>query len=261
MFSIYLKVLFTSLFCFSPLSAYEKPESMNSKNWDKIQSYLLPEEHSLKPALDRIFESGRPTASVEAMENAGFKIIPMHNKRKIVAHHKKLKGYVIKTYLDTHHIKSDDWWVWVHRVKGARLIQECLDRHDYNAMIKVPKKWIYPLPSGGGAGEALYPKEFILVAEDMDLADAAKNKVFYYTMGPTQMDALFVVLTENLLHDSIYVHNVPFSNDGRISFIDTEHFASKSRRIRYGYLTRYFSPAMQPYWKKLIHEGGPKTSI
>jgi hypothetical protein len=254
--------LFTLLTAIELLQAQYNPQEypwIEAQAWRCVDPYLLPDDEPAKNKLDKIFGKKRATASVEAMEKAGFQIIPMRNKRKVIAKHPALKGYLIKTYLDCHRIGSEDWKIWKHRAVGARRVQACLDQYGFNDIMKVPHKWLYPLPLGSQVdlGSSEERRDFILVVEDMKPLQSSKNKKQFKKMTTEQLEALFIVLKENLLHDSIYIHNIPFCKDGRMAFLDLEHHSSTSRRVRFERLTPYFSSQMQPYWQELVHKGVP----
>jgi len=237
--------------CFSTVEAYTKPSSIEEKDWEKLQPYLLPEDHPAKSALDKIFQT-RVLNSYKSFNEAGFFYHERFNRTMIVAKHPKLKGYLIKTYLDVHGTKSPDWFIWKRRIVGAKQIQATLDKHNYNHIMKVPKKWIYFLPPEPAA-TGPHPVSCFLVVEDMYILDSKDNKKKYRTaMNKERLDALYTVLEENQLWDSTLIFNIPFSKDGKIAFIDTERFNSTNHKMRYGRLTSKFPPNMQSHWTKLI---------
>ena len=144
----------------------------------------------------------------------------------MVAKHPFLPNYVIKAYLDTHNEIDEEWKFLVDRIIGARIIQESIDDNHYNHLMKVPKKWIYALPNPGR-------RKYVLVAENMNLLSPAKNADSYLKkMNKERLGALFVLLKENLLIDSIYIYNIPFCTDGKIAFIDTEHFHTMAKPLQ-----------------------------
>ena len=243
----FVSVLFLIL---GPLQAYEKCPWVDDMVWETVQPYLLPEDHPIKNSLDAIFHQSRVTSSIGTFKKAGFSVIPMINKIKVVGFHETLKGYVVKVFLDTYHYNVKEWKLWIQRIQGARQIQACLDSHGFNDIMKVPKKWIYPLPAQPMA--TLLAKNFILVAEDMSPLNEEKTKAKFKSISKRQMEALYIVMKENLLTDCIHIDNIPFSNDGKIAFIDTEQFNSTRHPVRFDRLTPYFSPYMQAYWLELI---------
>lgn len=239
----------TLVFC------YEKSPYVGNFAWEKLQPYLLPENHPAKSALDLIFVKNRPTASHDAMKKAGFKFkMPRGSQRATVAKHSKLKNYLIKTYLDTQNTEYKEWKAWIGRIEGAKLIQASIDKHKYTHLMKTPRKWIYPLPPTPLVEGSPFRKNFILVVENMRILHYEENKLkYYHAVDAETLDALYVILTENRLIDSTYLDNIPFSKDGRIAFIDTEHYNNHERPLKLHRMTKYFSPEMQDYWRQLIH--------
>lgn len=236
-------------------TGYVKNSAISDSVWEQLQPYFLPVDHPIKAKLDAIFQKSRPIENYESMRAAKFSCRDRGN-RIIVAKHSKLKGFLVKTFLDTHEV-IDEWRVWVRRIQGVHQIQESIDRHRYGDLFKTPKKWIYPICSCDAQIDAPYPKYFILVVEDMRIYGYLKNSAkFFHLMNKKRMEALFNILTENRLIDSCFIDNIPFCKDGRMAFIDTEHFNVYDKRMRYPLLTSKFSPNMQTYWNHLIQQSG-----
>ena len=230
---------------------YQRPEAISEKDWKSIQPYLLPEDSPAKPILDKIFGKTRVTTNISSFRDAGFIFEERQGRKRLIAKHPKLKGYFVKTYLDMHDLREKDWNIWKHRIDGAKQIQTCIDTHGYNHIMKVPKKWLYPLPEKP-AGKGPSIKTCVLVAEDMHILDNKKNKKKYKTaIDKERLDALYVVLKKNKLFDSIHIFNIPFSKDGKIAFIDTEHFNVTHRPVVYKRMTKRFPSDLQDYWLKI----------
>lgn len=226
--------------------------------WDTLQPYFLPENHPIKAKLDKLFKRERLILSKETFEAAGFNKIKMREPTNIIiGKHPSLKGYILKVYLDSQPAVVE-WANWMDRITGAEGIRSCIKRHSYQKHFKVPHKWIYPLPaSPSPPDDPLYNrKNFLLVVEDMRILSYTENKEAYRKkMTPELLNALYTILNEEGLLDSVYIDNIPFTEDGRIAFIDTEHHHKGP--IRYEKLTGFFSPAMQQHWQRLIESGGP----
>lgn len=241
-------------------AAYARSPYISEEAWREVQEYLLPVDHPIKPALDRIFRESRVTASHEAMEDADFSFdIPRGDRRLTAAKHSKLKGYLVKTFLDTQNTANEEWKIWIHRIKGAKIIQESIEKHGFEHLLKVPKKWIYPLPADPSPAPGTpYRQNFVMIVEDMHILNVVKSKdKFMKALDKEFMDALYVVIKENLLIDSIYIDNIPFCSDGKIAFIDTEHYRTDIKPLKLHRMTKYFSPIMQEYWIKVMKHGGP----
>lgn len=223
--------------------------------WNQVQGYLLPENHPIKPALDQIFTKYRAVESPKAMKKAGFKNSKPGKSDVVVSKHSKLKGYLIKTFLDSKDVP--EWILWKQRIDGAKTIKKSIIEHNYQKFFKVPQKWIYPLPAKPDTSGP-FRKDFILVVEDMNLVNSSANASYFKEkITPKILDALYVLLTENKLIDSIYIDNIPFSKDGKISFVDTEHVNVDNHPLKLHRLTGRLSSEMQAYWNKLISQGRP----
>jgi hypothetical protein len=222
--------------------------------WKEVKPYLINEKNPIKLALDKMFAKSRIIESVEALESAGFTIIFQQLHRGlVVARHPDLRNYLLKMYLDTS--PRTEWPLWVLRAKGARVIKKILDKYFYNHCMKVPEKWIYPVPKQGRPthSDTVFPKDFILVVGDMKLASTESTLYrFKHGMIYARLRALYTVITEGGLSDS-HIGNVPFSKDGKIAFIDTEYV--NSWPVHLEWLTDYFSSMNQQYWKWIIEHG------
>jgi hypothetical protein len=261
-----IKRLFLFLICFLillgqlPLYAAKRPDHISKKVWHKVEPYLLPDDHHTKPILDKIFQT-RALLNKRTMRHAGF-IKPEVRRwtHIVVTSHSDLPGYLIKANLDVQRYQHNrpEHKCWSIRVRGARAIQKILDEHNWNHLFKVPKKWIYALPKDPKPPEEFLRKNFILIEENMNLVDKNKNKKSWKKqITKEHLDALYYILTKTGLSDGIKTHNIPFSEDGRISFIDTDSY--KKGKVDYSVLTKHLSPEMQKYWKKLYSKKHKKN--
>lgn len=224
--------------------------------WHQLEPYFLPEEHPIKRKLDRLFSNQRATLSEETFRKAGLGKVKKRKPTNIVFGQSPfLKGIVIKAFLDTQP-PLPEWENWLKRIEGSRCIRQCIKRHHYK-QFKVPHKWIYPLPAHPSPPlqYSHSRKYFILIAEDMDILNRKENlKAYRERMTKECLNQLYVILTEEGLIDSIYPDNVPFTKDGKLAFIDTEHYHKTP--IKYHQLLHFLSPAMQNYWQQLIDQSG-----
>lgn len=222
--------------------------------WQQVEPYLMPLSHPVIKTLDQLCSQSRFLASEQSLEAAGFKIIYKQlNQGIIVASNAKIPGYIFKMYLDSS--PRTEWPLWILRARGAKIIQEILDKYYYNYYMKVPKKWIYPVTSRGrpSPDATTFPKDFILVVQDMGLVSKDYNRYCYKeSMTRSRLKALFHVIDEGGLSDA-HIENVPFARDQKIAFIDTEYVHSWP--VHFDWLTNYFSPALQAYWLRLIQRG------
>lgn len=248
-------ILAISFLAYSPWNHAEvltdsKPVMASARHANSEHS--LPDDHPIKSELDAIFNASRVLSSASSYKKAGF--YPTRERRKglIVTSHSLLSGYLVKMYLETAPV--DEMELFMKRIRGAISIQKELDNFGYNSIMKVPKKWIYNVPSGHSSDAGKYPKKYILVVEDMDIYSDDENRRLYKKIITEQhLDALFNILTTCLLSDSTWLPNIPFSYDGRIAFIDTE-FAGTSLTIwsRLSRMSKNLSSEMRLYWEKLL---------
>lgn len=132
-----------------------------------MEPHFLPYENPLRAKLDVIF-STRVTHSVETLKKAGFlKPKPMQYSKTVVTKHPKLKGYVVKLYLDNCPI--NDAVELRSRIIGAHVARRAIARHQFEDYFEVPKKWIYPLPESPEPHSSKQRKNFILIAEEMPI--------------------------------------------------------------------------------------------
>ncbi|HEY4831810.1 MAG TPA: hypothetical protein VIH61_04535 [Waddliaceae bacterium] len=246
--------IFTLLICFlfSAIYGYDQNPHVNPEVWEKISPYFLPEDHPIKPKLDNLF-SQRITANSRRLKKAGFEEPePRKLSKTIVTKHKKIKGYYFKLFTDDQSI--DDGKQLYTRVLGAERVKNCINRNQLDHLCKVPQKWIYPLPENPPPSKPLHRKNFILIAEDMELYTKEENLMKWgnSTLVTTELlDAIYLLLQEEGLKDSIYPFNMPFSKiDHKIAFIDLEK--TREWPIRFKRLIPYLSPEMALYWSALI---------
>lgn len=222
--------------------------------WERIQDYLIPEDHPMKVNLDSIFFESRPLAGQKSMLKAGFTTVKLQKYSKIlVTGHPLLPGYIVKAYLDKIDIPrgSTEYDHFIQRIIGARLVRESIHAHGYGHLMKVPEKWLYLLPDAPFSFNEDAKRMFILIEEDMNIFSEEKNRMLWKSkqLSKELLEALYVVTTELGLADSAKPDNCPFSKDGRIAFIDTAVF---HRKMKYDKLTPHLSPVARNYWLKLI---------
>lgn len=129
--------------------------------------------------------------------------------------------------------------------------------HGFQHYFKAPQKWVYPLPQHPAPPKGINNKHFILVCEDMHVHRHKDNIAKWkgVAINKRKLSALFIMLRELGLSDSVYPFNIPFSKDGKITFIDTEYHHDWP--VPYHKLTPYLSPRMKLHWKNLIKQNGP----
>lgn len=233
---------------------YVRNPYVSDEIWNMMAPYFLPANKPEKAILDKIFSKRRVLASLKEMEKADFILITNPKDKIIVARHPKLKGYLVKVYLDP--METYEWVWWKKRIDGVNVIQKSINKHGYQNIMKTPKKWVYPLPAEPSPASGNFRKNFILVVEAIDILDHDDNrKAYKKKMNPQLLNSLYTVIMENKLIDSVYCDNTPFCTDGRLAFIDTEHAQDCTRPVPIWTLAQYLSKPMYAYWEQLIQHG------
>ena len=218
----------------------------------QIEPYLLTNTELLKK-LDKIFLKNRVLTDRSSLENAGFYAYgAFHTSGVHVLKHKKLKNYLVKCFTDDF-VEKLDWQHFLYRIKGAEYIHQAILYRNAGHYMKVPHKWIYKIPSIAPQG----PHHFILVVEDMKICGRKKNREKW--KNEVKFDLLYCfyhVINDAGAADCNFVDNAPFSEDGKIAFVDTEIYHRWP--INFEKLTHYLSPANRHYWHHLYSSGGIK---
>jgi len=212
--------------------------------WSLLEPHFLPANHPIKNNLDNIFQKKHVTSSMKEFEAAGFHALERWRWDKVVvARHPKLMGYLVKAYLDDHVNFNEKIFFWL-RITGAQAIRDTIHSFGYQSHFKVPKKWIYPLPSHLTTSQS---KHFILVVEDMDLVSNKINKkIWHDEISRERLVAISHMLESLGLADAIHIKNLPFTKDKRNAFIDTEHHHLWP--VRLDKISLHLNPEMQRFW-------------
>lgn len=238
---------------------YARHPAVSENVWNSLSPYFLPEDHPIKPELDKIFSTARALETEKAAKKAGFNSYK-HRKgsHAIISKHAKLKGYMVKMYTDDYPI-TYEWLFWKRRVEGAQAVQKAIDEHGYHSILCVPKKWIYPLPLEPSPAPTLEEtrKHFILIVEDVKRISKEDNYFWWRSiaMTPEILDAVYTVMQKVGLTDCVHVDNMPFTKSGLIAFIDTEEF--NRWPIDYPVFRSFLSPQMREHLDLIISLGGP----
>ncbi|KIC73705.1 hypothetical protein DB42_BS00200 [Neochlamydia sp. EPS4] len=234
---------------------YVQPSHIEPNIWLQLQPFFLPENHPIKPKLDRLF-SKRVTQNKESLQKAGFiQPTPMRFSKTIVTKNKNIPGFIFKFFGDDQ-LEINDWERCYARVAGAISIQEALNRHHINHLFVVPTKWIYPLP------EAPYPlkqnnlqrKNFIVIENEIDIFSGKENNKMWKSpiINCHTLSWIYILLQELGLNDSPYNFNMPIAKDNRIAFVDTEHHHKWPVPLKK--LWQFLSPPMRDFWNQLCEE-------
>jgi hypothetical protein len=164
--------------------------------------------------LAALFTNRKMFDSMSAFEKAGFRLIA-HAPHKIMSGtHKDARGYLFKKYNNDKpgkkQIKN-----YMRRVEGARLLRTFIAERGFRH-VAAPRKWLFELP-------ASFPERYLVVADKLDLLSDDETKRKYDRIREDQMRELATVLYYFRGLNS-WTKNLPFTEDGKIAFIDTERW-------------------------------------
>lgn len=224
----------------------------------ELSPYLLPLNHPIKSALDRIFSQSRVIENERTLLDAGFSVIagPMPLSFVIVARHPMIPGYVIKLYLDseTRQRKDVPHWRWLmRRCEGARGIRKIIKKKKIR-YFSVPDKWLYILPVYPYSS-VLTPQPVVLVETDMQPESFEVTERMWATaIKRKHLDELYSILRQGYGgHGTIFLtNNVPYTKLGKFAFTDTEDPQKEGLPLKH--IKKYLSKEMQEYWESLISE-------
>lgn len=217
--------LLAALCCVSsPLLSHNLDEA----TYQAITPYFLPVDHPLQKKLAKIFtKSKRPIFSLATLRMSGFEYLGGNLQTTIkVLRHPDLKGYVIKVFLDDSWFPND-WYNFWKRCRGAEAVRQAILAHGWEDEFEAPQKWIYELPEPKKRLPAeVNQKYFILIAKDAKIASYEENKILWKSsaISEEKLIKLHTLMKETGLVDSVYIDNIPFTKNGKIAFVDTEHF-------------------------------------
>jgi hypothetical protein len=166
---------------------------------------------------------------------AGFQVFNRENHGKImVAYHPSVTGLLFKKY--TRDLSQKDQLKnYERRLEGSRRLRAFVARYGL-ARIVVPHKWIVKLP----ATFARHGEAHVLVVEQLELLGDEQTKHAYEHID----SAILVQLCRVLFHfrgmDS-NAKNLPFTPDGRIALVDTEHWDRDSSKSYLHHVGEYLS--------------------
>jgi|GEM_PF-1081768 len=224
-----------------------------------IEPYLLSLKHPARSVLDNIFLNARATQDRKAFYKAGFRIIAEGPRSYIcVAKHAKLRGYLVKAYLDTElrEKQQKQSWEWlVHRCEGASKVRKIIQERKIRHFV-VPDKWIYCFPpEPSPPNDLLHTRHLaLLLVTNMHLASKRLN---YYAWShyvtPSHLNELFAIISR-AKGSSYRPDNIAYTRDRTFAFIDTEY---PSRGPDFKRIRKYLNPEMRDYWDRLVKRGGP----
>jgi hypothetical protein len=184
--------------------------------------------------LVEIFRDPKMFTSRDAWEQAGFKVPDRYDADKIlVASHDAIPGYLFKRYAD-HVDLSKQRRNYERRIEGADHMRAFIARRQLRR-ISVPRKWLYRLP------KSFKKKSCVLIVERISVLDLFASERAYGSIEPELLGELSIVLHEFYGLD-FSMTNAPFTEDGRIAFIDTESWSRHKKRDHLSVIAKYVSP-------------------
>ena len=194
--------------------------------------------------LSALFRDEDMFDSRRSWSNAGFRVIERSNNGKImVARHPSVQGLLFKKYTSDIDEK-DQTKNYERRLEGANRLRAFADSRRLGSIV-VPRKWILELPRPFSRGS------HVLVAEQLDLLSDDQTKAAYRRIDPTVLGALCFMLFQFRGMDSI-AKNLPFVADGRIGFIDTEHWDRSTSKPYLHRVGEYLSKDRKALAKKIF---------
>lgn len=228
-----------------------------------MRPYLLPLDHPARAALDAIFKQSRAIESPEAFAAAGFHTLFAQQKSFIrVASHRKLKGFLLKVYLDSEvrqRLNIPGWQWLATRCKSVEKIKRLIKRKNLR-YFTTPEKALYPLPVDPAPllVDGQTRQTVVLLVTDMHLVSHEESLRAWKEIATTRhLDELYCIMSHG--HTSTYLAaNIPYTKEGKFSCIDTENIG---KRFKYEKCRDYFSEEMKLYWDQLIQTNGAISSV
>lgn len=161
-----------------------------------------------------LFTDPRTFTSFNRFSLAGFSLVPHAAHKIMTGRHRRAKGYVFKKYDDS---LSDRKQLknYMRRIEGARLLRSFIAERAFEHVV-APRKWLYELPDR-------FSHRYLVVADKLDLLADDYTLRKYRRISEEQTRELATVLFYFRGLNS-WTKNLPFTDDGRIAFIDTERW-------------------------------------
>jgi len=184
--------------------------------------------------LAALFRDARMFRSREDWAAAGFTVVNRVNSGRImVARHPAARGLLFKRYTSDVS-ESDQTRNFERRVEGSRRLRAFVADRRLDRVV-VAQKWLLELPR-----KRFDRGAHILAVEQFDLMPEDRVQATYKAIDPSVLRDLCVVLFNFRGMDS-NVKNLPFVADGRVAFVDTEHWDRNSSKSYLHHIEGYLS--------------------
>ena len=213
---------------------------------ESIQSYALPVEHSLRPALDRLFRDPKTLQNQKNLEKAGFVVLHSRPSTLIIAKHPALAGYLIKVYLlSSVRPQKENWENLVNRCRGAENIRKLIKQEGLK-YFTVPDKWLYVSSTGDPV--------LVLIATHIDTVSKEDSKYAWkHSVSYKHLEELYCIISHGYA-STLLPANIPYTKKGIFACVDTEQ---PQREPRYENVKVHISKKMRLYWEELVRTGEP----
>lgn len=193
-----------------------------------VEECLLPKNHPLQKQLKNLFLESDMFESPDHFRKAGFKVIDRIHKRLMVASHPTITKYLFKKFQNGVP-QREQLENYLTRISGARFIDKFIKANRLEHLI-VPKKWLYILPKEFSDCDTT-EKTYILIVEKMDICSERNGMMGkkYHKIDLEILEELCVVAYYFRSLDSI--HNLPFTHENKIAFIDTEKWKIEKNKL------------------------------
>lgn len=172
--------------------------------------------------LAELFTDPKMFRSFDHFSDAGFSLVA-HSPHKIMSgSHKRAKGYLFKKY-NHDRPRKNQLKNYMRRIEGSRLLRTFIAERNLQHVI-APHKWLYELPE-------TFPERHLLVVDKLDLMsdDATLRKYHRIRKDQTRELAMVLFYFRGL---NSWTKNLPFTEDGKIAFIDTERWHHDKEYLR-----------------------------
>ena len=209
--------------------------------------------------LGALFRDPNMFESADDWSDAGFEILRASDNKITVASHASVPGYLFKKYVSSGKRESPDDQLrnYETRLEGSRRLRALIDDKRLRN-VAAPRKWLRTLPPEfWSRGQQTH----ILVVDRLNLLDDDESERAYERIEEGVLRDLCVALFAFRGLDST-TQNLPFTTDGRVAFIDTEHWnrhgdREKSRQRPWlKYISEHLSSSRRRFadamWSTLI---------
>lgn len=212
---------------------------------ESIDEWLLPKKHPLHKRLKKLFSDRAIFDSPQALQEAGFDVNKRVHKKLMVFTHPDVPEYIFKKFQNGV-LRSEQLEKYIIRLKGAKAVRDAIKDLALTSIV-VPNKWLFRLPNAR--------KEYVVVAQRFDICAGdddpdGENVHRYRTMSYKTLKELCMIMNA-LGGCDAWPRNQPFTKQGKIAFIDTEHVGHKEAHFA-KHILPLLDEQMQAYAQKIL---------